>query len=282
MQTYFDKHLDSMSKELASFSKANGKFKDILIVVHDQLPLLQSCLNSIFQNTDFFHVYIWNNGSGKETFDYLNNINRYFEKSDTKRLDVLHADRNLGFVEPNNELARISTNDYLIFLNSDTSVTQGWDLGLVGMLDDEVLQTGYAGCYLGEDGLGGAKNSENQTVGFGSNIDYLAGFCFAISRETYNTFGLFDPNYRFAYFEDSDFSLKLKQAGKKLYALHLGLVLHLGNATINAVQKEGNVDIELTFSYNQAYFQQKWQRYLSNERVLLENKTCPAPSPPGK
>ena len=102
---------------------------------------------------------------------------------------------------------------------------------------------------------------EGAGFGFGSEYDYICGWCMCFERSIYNEFGLFDDeNLSFAYGEDADFSLRLKEAGKEIYALHLDLVKHFGNKTINAVSKE--LDVKTSFDANHKYLKSRWAEFL--------------------
>jgi GT2 family glycosyltransferase len=115
-------------------------------------------------------------------------------------------------------------------------------------------------------GFGGAN---------GYDIDYVPGWCFCISRETYEQFGLFSNKLQFAYCEDSDYSLRLKEAGKKIYALYAPLVHHYQNKTVKDVEGEGQLDLRSSFDHNHAYVKERWKNYLENERVVLKKTNQP-------
>lgn len=233
--------------------------KDVVIVVHNQLDYIKKCVETIYENTSDFNLYIWDNGSDEPTASYLksiadNNDNIYLERSE----------ENLGFIKPNNILAAKGTSPYLISLNSDTEVHKGWDTALIGWLlaKPEYAQVGYLGGMLEENGQGGKAWS-------GECIDYVCGWCVCMDREIYNKFGLFDEEHlNFAYGEDADLSLRLIEAGHKLRALYLGLVFHHGNATINEVQKVR--DCKPSFDQNHEYIRSRWGNYLRKSRALLK------------
>jgi cellulose synthase/poly-beta-1,6-N-acetylglucosamine synthase-like glycosyltransferase len=260
----------SSETEIALASVSDPVWKDIIIVVRDQLPYLKMCIESVREHTKDYTLYIWDNGSGKETKEYLEQIQKEHVMSESKDWDieVWTSEKNEGFIKPNNRLAHEGQGEYIILLNSDTKVFKHWDTAMVGWLqhNEEVAQVGYWGGHLGPDGRGfGGDN--------GYEIDYIPGWCFCISRETYNKHGLFDDaNLDFAYCEDADFSLRLLESGKKLYALHVPLVFHYQNKTIQAVRKEGEIDVLSTFNHNHEYISRRWKDYLESKRVLLKGK----------
>lgn len=256
----------SSEMELALATVSKQAWKDIIIVVRDQLPYLKICIESVREHTKDYTLYIWDNDSGKETKDYLEAIQREHVLSESKDWDieVWTSSRNEGFIKPNNRFAAEGKGEYIILLNSDTKVFKDWDAAMVGWLqyNSDVAQVGYWGGHLGSDGRGfGGDN--------GHEIDYIPGWCFCIERETYKKHGLFDEqNLDFAYCEDADFSLRLLESGKKIYALHIPLVYHYQNKTIQAVRKEGEIDVLATFNRNHEYIVNRWKDYLTTKRVL--------------
>jgi GT2 family glycosyltransferase len=233
--------------------------KDILIVVHDQLDLTKKCIESIYENTQHFTLYLWDNNSMAPTREYLEDVAR----KNSNVVLVQHPD-NIGFIKPNIELLKKGSSTYVILLNSDTEVRKGWDTALIGWLKHhpKCKQVGYEGGVLEADGKGSNK------VWSGADIDYVCGWCFCVERYTTKWYGFFDNyNLSFAYGEDSDYSLRLKNAGLDIYALHLKLVKHVGNATSKEVQKE--LDTSASFEQNHAYIRKRYADYLKTKRVLL-------------
>lgn len=219
--------------------------KDILIVVRNQLNWIKACISSIEKNTEDYNLFIWNNGSDGDTTSYLRSLNA----------TLLESDVNMGFIEPNNKLASIGNSPYIILLNSDTIVIKDWDTAMISMLEicDELKQVGYMGFKLDSEFRG-------TEVAWGWDVDFISGWCFCFPRDIYNKYGLFDSeNLSFAYGEDADFSLRLKEAGYKIYASRLNLVYHEGNVTIKEVISEYGEKIFLdNFNKNHEYLKKRW------------------------
>lgn len=259
----FESHFSKVKEELKMIEQARDASKDIIIVVHDQLDYLKQCINSVKEHTKNYHIYIWDNASGKQTADYIEQL----VKEGCGTVISMRSDTNTGFIIPNNELVGWGESEYIILLNSDTKVCSGWDKAMTGFLDSHpnVAQIGYWGGHIGADGRGfGGAN--------GYEVDYIPGWCFCISRATYNEYGLFDNQLTFAYCEDADLSLRLKEADKQIYSLHAPLVHHYQNKTIVEVEKEGQIDVAATFEKNHQYIKVRWKDYIENNRVLLKRK----------
>lgn len=246
------KNRELIKKELILSSEILNKDikKDILIVVHNSHEYVVKCINSVFKNTNNFTLHIWNNDSDKLTTNYLNNLAK--QKNNVK---IYHNKKNIGFIIPNNEMIKKAKSPYVILLNSDTEVLPNWDLVLIGWLEkySEYAQVGYLGGYLNKHGKG-------FKYGYGDKVDYICGFCFCIKKQIYEKFGLFDKNLMFAYCEDSDFSLRLKDKKQKIYACYSRLVIHHENKTVQHVVKKLNIS---SYIFNNLKFiQKKWAKYL--------------------
>lgn len=264
MQEHVERFRPEIVSELQIVNLATDVSKDIIIVIHNQLSYLKVCIDSIIANTKNFHLYLWDNASDTDTEAYLKELMYKYPN----QVDVMRSPTNLGFIEPNNEMVNWGIGEYVILLNSDTKVFDGWDKALTGYLqqNSDVAQVGYLGGVLNEEGKGVRAD-------FGSDVDYICGFCTCLKRTTFEQYGLFDKRLKFAYCEDADLSLRLKSAGFKIYALHLMLVHHYENKTIIAVQSEGSIDVLASFTHNHKFLREKWSEYLTSQRVDLKHDT---------
>ena len=243
--------------------------KDIIIVIRDQLEYVKDCIQSVQKHTKNYKLYLWDNGSGSETSEYLESL--HANSMDT--VELMRSEDNMGFIQPNNTLADWGNGKYIILLNSDTKVFEGWDSALIGFQKEHnVAITGYLGGILDENGKGCDSD-------FGYNIDYVMGWCLCYSRDLYEEHGLFNKQLTFAYCEDADLSLRIREAGMKVYALHAPLAHHFGNKTIDEVSQEGEVDVEQSFKLNHQYMQMRWKDYLERNRVRKDSHVREIESP---
>jgi GT2 family glycosyltransferase len=230
--------------------------KDIIIIVKDGYEYIKNCIDSIKLNTDKYHLYIWDNNSQPQTRDYLQDL-----VSDN--IHIYRSNANLGFIVPNNKLVELSFSPYVILLNSDTVVMPMWSRGLTSVLQlmPKIGAVGYGGGVVNEDCIG-------VQAAYGTEIDFVQGYCLALRRDTYEKFGLFDDtNLRFAYGEDSDFCFRLKEAGMICYAISLELLWHKGGATSANVMEE----VRPAFNANHNYLKKRWKKYLDQERMLIKH-----------
>ena len=243
-------NLDKIKEELLFIDFAENIDKDILIVVHNEFEFVRNCIDSLYKNTKNFNLFIWDNASDKQTKEYLEKIQK------KKNVKLYRSEQNVGFVVPNNTMAKDSKSPYLILLNSDTEVRPYWDKVLVGFLEKnkDVGACGFQGGIVNEQGLG-------VSINFGYDVDYICGYCLCIPRKIYKEFGLFDENIKFAYCEDSDFSFRLREKNKKIYACYsTDLVVHYGNRTSLSVAQK--INLKETIENNLIYLQNRWSKYL--------------------
>jgi GT2 family glycosyltransferase len=247
-------NFEEIKKELLFADSAKKVEKDILIVVHNQYDYIKNCIDSIYKNTKNFNIFIWDNNSEKKTAEYLQKL-----ADKNKNIKLYKSSENLGFIIPNNRMMEDSKSPYSILLNSDTEVRPLWDKVLIGFLinNPDVCLTGSQGGMLNSEGLGVSASS-------GYNVDYICGYCMCFSNKTYQEFGLFDEiNLKFAYSEDSDFSMRIREKNKKIYACYSSdLVVHYGNKTSLEVVKD-NIDFKNMIHENLLYFQKRWGKYLN-------------------
>jgi GT2 family glycosyltransferase len=265
--SYHEERHKNIKIEMDFAEEAEDAWKDILIVVHNQLEYLKTCIESVQKTTTKYKLWIWDNASDGETQRYIDDLRNSYDpdEDDSWDIEVVTGGENIGFIKPNNEMAERGRHPYIILLNSDCKVYEGWDRALLGWLQkhEDVAETGYIGGLMDEVGKG--DNGDH-----GYDVDFIAGWCLCMRRSDFDEFGLFSKQLKFAYCEDADLSLRIKEAGKKIYALHSPLVHHYGNKTIKAVHDKGEINVQASFDRNHQYLKKRWKDYLQNDRVLLK------------
>lgn len=267
MRNHMKRYEKEMQEELKFLESYKKSTKDIVIIVHDQLDYLKTTIESVINHTENYNLWIWDNNSKEDVQNYLHELMYDLNNKRNITCTVMRSDANLGFIEPNNELVAMGESDYIILLNSDVKVFGGWDKALIGYLQNnqKTKIVGYSGGLLDENGVGGR-------LGFGKEIDYITGWCLCLSRDTYKQFGLFNSQLKFAYAEDSDLSIRIQNSGYDIHALHLLLVHHYENKTINTVSKEGEVNVRESFQHNHDKLKTIWKDYIENKRVDVRNR----------
>jgi len=202
------------------------------------------CLESIKKHTHYPYCLIWvDNGSEiEEKSQVFNCINRL-----AIPFKHISLDRNHGFPKGVNEGIRVSTAEYIVLLNNDTRVTEGWlgklisyleenrDLGVVGAVSDGIANAqNWIKCskLLGIEPKGPAEDFINNLphrclIGH----YYVSYFCVALKRNTIDKIGLLDEDFGIGYHEDTDYDNRLFYAGYKTGIATNCFVYHVHRAS---------------------------------------------------
>jgi GT2 family glycosyltransferase len=187
------------------------------------------------------HIIVIDNGS---TVDPVEEIRRDFPDIDYVRLET-----NVGFAAGCNLGAKRALHlgaEFLLFLNNDTIAESDFlgpmlesfslrpDLGVVSPLirrAERPQEIEFAGGFISYP-LGRFKARRSPLPGEGllQVCDYASGCCMLASRNALEQIGLFDENF-FAYFEDSDISIRAREKGFTVGCRVDTSIAHFGSAT---------------------------------------------------
>jgi GT2 family glycosyltransferase len=247
----------------------------IVIVSYNAGDVLSQALEALLRNTGpCYELILVENGSADGTPALV----RQVENAAT----VLNT-RNVGFGVGSNQGAARARGRYVLFLNQDVFVAQGWlpplraqmeanpRVGAVGpklISPDGSLQC--AGALLTRSGgaycHGALDSPEQLAYGFARVVDYLAGACLLVRRAAFEDIGGFDPAYGLAYYEDADLCLALAANGYRSVYEPASSVTHVQGSPSGSVL-EGAVR-------NRALFERRWRRALAS-RPLFPLGTSP-------
>jgi GT2 family glycosyltransferase/SAM-dependent methyltransferase len=244
------------------------KLWTVCIVVHNALEEFEACLESVKKHSDQDKtaIAVWDNGTDDASGRLASMIVDTFEEG----WDIWDCrnNENIGFSPAVNKLLGVVKTDYMVLLNSDATVGPNW-------LDDlwgpflRVPRCGMTapkgGCHtLNEQGDGTPDK----------RIDYLEGTCLMMSTHLFRAVGGFDVElFRFAYAEDADLGLCLKELGWKLIEVEMPTFKHERAVTTGLVKKAGVIDVEGYRVINNARMLTRWlPRYLERgtfRRVIV-------------
>jgi GT2 family glycosyltransferase/ADP-heptose:LPS heptosyltransferase len=172
--------------------------------------LSEKCLASIARNSgeEKFHVILTNNGSDDGTREL-------FDKMKGDRVTVIHNETNEGFISPNNkafEIAKKMGCQYCVAINNDVEVPEGWLEMLAAPLDADPL-----GALSGPSGT--CRTLHPNMDGYpGERLDYIEGSCLCAKISIVSKQGpLFSDYLDLIYGDDSDLSLRMREAGYHIY-----------------------------------------------------------------
>lgn len=212
----------------------------ILLVLHNQAGLTLGCLDSIVTEalaSDLgVEVLVLDNASSDRTGDLLDRVDGLAH--------VVRSPWNMHFLQGVNELAKHARGRHLLLLNNDAQLLPGSlkaaatvldeepDAGAVGgriILPDGTLQE--AGSIIWADGTcsGYARGRDptDPDVMFRRDVDYCSGAFLMTPRETFERLGGFDPRYAPAYYEETDYCVRVWRDGLRVVYEPDAAILHL-------------------------------------------------------
>lgn len=220
-------------------------------------------LDSIFKYTGGeYEVVIVDNGSGSETTQWLAGIN-------DPRVRVIFNATNRGYAGGNNDAMAAARGDFVVLLNNDVVVTEGWLEGLLSAFDripslgisaprsnivagdQVVLDAGYTNL---DEMHEYAARRRRRYRGRGYMTDRAIGLCLCIDRRVIDEIGGIDERFGVGNFEDDDFCLRVRAAGYQIHVCDDVFIHHFGSKTFAA----NKIDWQATMRENWAKFAKKW------------------------
>ena len=216
----------------------------IIIPSHEQKALLEKCIRAIRANTRYDHyevIVVENNSSSREILDYY----RQIQGKDNLRV-IRWKGGAFNFSSVCNFGASRAQGQYLVFLNNDVEVKEGWLTELlsvcerpgVGAAGPKLVYPGgkvqSAGIVIG---IGGAAGSlfTGLNADFGGylhkasilqDLSAVTGALMMVSRDIFRKAGGFSEKYAVA-FNDVDLCLKIRSLkGLVVYDPYAGAVHH--------------------------------------------------------
>lgn len=219
-----------------------------------------------------FEIICIDNGSSRECMDTLNRAE--------VPMRVVELGANKGFAEACNAGAKEARGDYVVFINNDAFLRPGTidellaafaanpDCGAAGLvmlnIDDSLQE---AGCSIQPDGFPVRHGRDHADFDLKSfprfkPVDYVSGACLMVKRDEFLAMGGFQTKYSPAYYEDTDFCLRLLMRGKRVYLASRTSCYHIENATSRDM--ESGAWATRTSEAHRAIFLQDWAPYLAS------------------
>lgn len=233
----------------------------IVILCWNQLAYTKQCIESVLKNTksNNYEIVVVNNGSTDGTYEYLNSLNK-------DNIKIINNSNNLGFSKGMNIGVKNSIGKYLILLNNDTWVSEGWDVALIDILkyksnvyavtpitnlcgNKAMVNIQHDNLYDYFDKI--LKLKPKLLKNF--YIDSLGLFCGAFRRIEFIQMDYLDETYLNGW-EDDDFYEKIDIINKKVMVTTDSVVYHYGSITVGA-NNYSNVN-----NKNKLYFEKKWDK----------------------
>jgi GT2 family glycosyltransferase len=207
-----------------------------------------------------YEIIIVDNGSGPETVEWLRTLTN--ER-------VIYNATNRGYAGGNNQAIAAARGEYIVLLNNDVVVTEGWLDGLLGAFDripalgvSAPRSNKIAGDQITPDA---AYESMEQMHAYarkrrerfrceGYLTDRAIGLCLCVDRRVIEEIGGIDERFGVGNFEDDDFCLRVRAAGYSIFVCDDVFIHHFGSQTFAA----NKVDWTATMRENWVKFAKKW------------------------
>jgi len=244
--------LVSISKQKAEQVAESIQFKtekqpvvSIVIPVFGNIALTLECLTTIAR-ADVkvsYEIIIADDASPDNTLNVLSKIQGIRVKSNTE---------NQGFIRNCNDAFRLVRGDYVVILNNDVQVSDGWLDGMldvfsrhpdVGVVGPKIV---YPSGYLQEAGISIKHDGTSDMVGLNDDpvrarysytrpVDYCSGAAIMLPTKLLRETGGFSEDFIPAYCEDADLCLRLSEKGYKTYYTADVTVIHHLSKTVNSI-----------------------------------------------
>ncbi|MEY8354070.1 glycosyltransferase [Lachnospiraceae bacterium 54-53] len=218
------------------FVREGRPMVSIVIPVYNQIHYTYACLVSILEHTKDvgYEVIIADDVSDDATAE----LSKFAEN-----VVICRNETNQGFLRNCNQAARAARGKYIMFLNNDTQVTEGWLSSLVNLIESDpsigmagsklVYPDGRlqeAGGILWSDGsgwnYGRLDDPDKPEYNYVKDVDYISGAAILLSNELWKQIGGFDERFVPAYCEDSDLAFEVRRAGLRVVYQPLSRVIH--------------------------------------------------------
>lgn len=241
----------------------------IIVPAYNQRRFTWNCLIALERFTAYpdWEVILVNDASTDETRQWLDEW-----AAERPWIRPVHREKNGGFAVASNHGAREADGDYLVFLNNDTYVTEGWLGNLLWHFrdDPELGMLGPVSNHGGNECVIPVSYDSMPEMARMARRRYLVHqherrpmnsvhfFCAVIPRRIWEDLGPMDEGFETAFFEDDDYSRRILQAGYHLACAEDVFIHHHLSATVDSLGKERREEL---FQRNLARFEEKWGKW---------------------
>ncbi len=221
----------------------------VSILAFNRLDVTVPCVESVMKYGGYDRLILTDNGSDEPVGDF-------FDECAMKdgRVLVIRNQSNLGFIDPNRHALSLCATRFFLMLNNDCTVHDpAWLAKLAAPFDDPMAALSGPAEFasaLRED-FGGYRCER-------SKAEYLEGSCLMTRTSLMKRIGLFSDYIHFAYGEDSDLGLRVRELGYTIHPVDVK-VEHIGGATSSLVP--GIHDLEVA---NHQQLRKRWGPYIAS------------------
>ncbi len=250
----------------------------IIVVLYKSGDAIGPFWTSLQTQTDpDFRLIAIDNPAGPEHHDAATHL----AQTQDPRITIIRNTENVGFARAVNQgirLAHAEGAGHFMLLNPDTTfpptflhqLRRSWTKAQTEIVAPRVMQADapeepwFAGGHL-DYGWIFSNRHDPYTPGIATRtIDFASGCCLAFTRRVIEQIGLLDESF-FVYWEDTDFSIRLRSANLPITYLEHPYLLHEGGASSG-----GNRSPTATRLYYTAYAQ-LLRKHFGWPRAILQS-----------
>lgn len=265
----------------------------VIIPTRDHADVLASCVDGLFEDTDYtgLEIIVVDNDSVEPQTKAL------FTELRDRGVVVLQSQGAFNYSKINNEAARISSGDFLLFLNNDISMLEAnWlkemvlqalapDVGAVGaklLYPDGTIQHG--GVALGPLGVAAHVHvrSPGNTPGYfgrlllAQDISCVTGACMLVRRTVFDSIAGFDQEHLAVAFNDVDLCIRIRGSGHRIIWTPLASLTHHESKS----RGQDTVGDKLErFKREIAYMRERWGKVLDHDPFWNPNLSLESSDP---
>lgn len=237
----------------------------VVILNWNGAEMLRTFLPSVvkYTNPELAEVCVADNGSTDNSVDIVRN--------EFPSVRLISFKENYGFAEGYNKVMDNVDTDYVVLLNSDVKVTEGWIEPILSYMEShkdvaacqpKILSyhdkkkfeyAGASGGYIDKYGYPFCRGrvfdfleTDNGQYDTPADIFWASGAAMFVRRDVYVAVGGLDPKF-FAHMEEIDLCWRLLSRGYRLVCMPESKVYHVGGATL---KKENPKKTYLNFRNN--------------------------------
>ncbi|MBU1122853.1 MAG: glycosyltransferase family 2 protein [Candidatus Omnitrophota bacterium] len=236
---------------------------DIIVLTFNRLDITKQFVESFLANTILpTRLIIIDNASSDATRQYLSGL----RGTDNCAIEVILNDDNVGFVRGMNQGIALSRAPFVCLSNNDLIFTRGW-LGQIISVFDKDDRIGLLNPNSNNLGVHPKTKDDMDklAVDLGSKhkqefveMPFCVGFCMVIKREVIDKVAGLSDEFFPMFFEDTDYSMKVKAAGYLIGAARASYVYHLEHASLKQIGSKK----EQFFIASRDKYDKKWGKIL--------------------
>ncbi|MFH2070038.1 MAG: glycosyltransferase family 2 protein [Elusimicrobiota bacterium] len=219
------------------------KLTSIIIIAYNGMKYTRECIESFKKHTRLpYELILIDNGSAGGTKRYLKSV---------KKAKLVLNSENLSFAKAVNIGLKRCRGDYIVLLNNDVVLTDGWLDGMIKCIESNKAIGIVGPCTnaaVGQQVVPGTKKLKTAVdiqmcahalklanPGTYYDVHRVIAFCTLIKREVLDKTGFLDERFNWGGYEDYDYCLRVRQMGYKIMVAGDVFVYHHCGKTAGAV-----------------------------------------------